>query len=501
MLPFFLTKHFMSLQLFPKLFFHIYYKNFFILLFLSVSLWGQNQNDEFIKFINEYRINKDVPSIAAGISQNGKILWMGSSGFINLENYVSANVNSVYRIASISKSITAVAIMQLVERGKIKLDTDIRSYLSYYPKKRWTITVRHLLNHTSGIRTYKGPDEIHSKTNFPTIKSSVLYFAYDSLQYEPGTKYLYSTLTYNVLAAIIETVSGQSFGEYLKQNIFNIAGMSNSYLDYYNILIPNRADGYQRNEYRKIENAPLADLTIKFPGGGILSSVEDLLKFAIALQSDRLIKQSTLDSMLVPTQLKNGETRNYGLGFTLGIDENGRNYFGHQGGGTGFTSNLIIFSNEKLAAVYLINIRDRFLEDPAMTLTRSMIIKDKIPSPKSSISDRLFSIITNAGIDSALLFYDKSKIDSLSVYQISKEELRLLGYDLSNIRMFKEAITIFNLIIETNPEYADAYIGLGDVFFKDNNMGLALRNYRRGLKFAPKDEYILKMIKKIEQKK
>jgi len=501
MLPSFFSTYFMTLQPFLKPLYRNYYIKAFILLILSASLWGQNQNEEYQKFINEYKLNKDVPSIAAGISQNGKIVWMGSSGHINLENNVPANINSVYRIASISKSITAVAIMQLVEKGKIRLDVDIRSYLSYFPKKKWTVTVRHLLNHTSGIRTYKGPDEVHSKTNFPTIKSSVLYFAYDSLQYEPGTKYLYSTLTYNVLAAIIEAVSGQSFGEYLKQNIFNIAGMSNSHLDYYNVLIPNRADGYQRNEYRRIENAPLADLTIKFPGGGILSSVEDLLKFAIALQNEQLIKQSSLDSMLVPTKLKNGETRNYGLGFNLGVDENGRKYFGHQGGGTGFTSNLIIFSTEKVASVYLTNIRDRFLEDPAITLARSFIIKEKIPSPKKSIADKLFSIITIANIDSALLFYDQSKIDSINIYQISKEELKLLGYDLSNIKKYKEAMVIFNLIIDANPEYADAYTGLGDVFFKDNNMGLALRNYRRSLRFDPKNEYALKMIKKIEQKK
>ncbi len=167
----------MSLQPFLKPVYPKYSKFIFVMFFVTVSLWGQNQNDDFQKFINEYRINKEVPSIAAGLSQNGNIVWMGSSGYINLENNVPANTNSVYRIASISKSITAVAIMQLVEKGKIKLDTDIRSYISYFPKKRWIVTVRHLLNHTSGIRTYKGPDEVHSKTNFPTIKSSVLYFA------------------------------------------------------------------------------------------------------------------------------------------------------------------------------------------------------------------------------------------------------------------------------------------------------------------------------------
>lgn len=491
----------MSLQPFLKPVYPKYSKFIFVLFFVTVSLWGQNQNDDFQKFINEYRINKEVPSIAAGLSQNGKILWMGSSGYINLENNVPANTNSVYRIASISKSITAVAIMQLVEKGKIKLDTDIRSYISYFPKKRWIVTVRHLLNHTSGIRTYKGPDEVHSKTNFPTIKSSVLYFAYDSLQHEPGTKYLYSTLTYNVLAAIIEAVSGQSFGEYLKQNIFNVAGMSNSHLDYYNVLIPNRADGYQRNVYRRIENAPLADLTIKFPGGGILSSVEDLLKFAIALQSEKLIKQTSLDSMLIPTKLKNGETRNYGLGFTLGTDELGRKYFGHQGGGTGFTSNLVIYPVEKVASVYLINIRDRHLEDPAISLSESFFSNDKIPTPKKSLADKLLNTTFTSGIDTTLVLYEKYKTDSVEVYNISKEELKLLGYDFLNTKRFKEAIIIFNMIIENNPEYAEAYTGLGDVYFKDNNMGLALRSYRRSLRFSPKDEYVLKMVKKIEQKK
>ena len=242
------------------------------LLFLTVS-FPQISLYKLNLYTEEYVKRNSLPSVSAGLTEKNKIVWTDYVGSIDLENNVPAEKNSLYRVASISKSITAVAVMQLVEQGKIKLDSDARNYLPYLPAKKWRFTVRQLLNHTSGIRNYKSEEEFNSKINFKSVRDAMMYIGMDSLEYQPGTKYVYSTLAYNLLAGIIEQVSGMSYESYLQKNIFEPLKMASTKLDFYDKIIPNRAKGYQKNSLRQFENAPIADLTIKFPGGGILSTV------------------------------------------------------------------------------------------------------------------------------------------------------------------------------------------------------------------------------------
>lgn len=470
-----------------------------ILILFAVSSHPQtNQNgNKYFEYIQQYYKATNVPSISAGIMQKGKIVWTGSFGYSNLELNTLVNSNSVYRIASISKTITAVAIMQLVEEKKINLDDDVRKYLPYFPKKRWVFTIRQVLNHTSGIRTYNG-DEMHNKINFPNTTDAVNYIGKDSLLFQPGTKYLYSTLSYNLLTAIIEKISGLSFEEYLKRKIFQPAGMTNSFLDKYDLIIPNRVDGYVRNQYREIRNAQLADLSIKYSGGGILSSVNDLLNFGNALLENKLIKKSSLDTMIAQTKLKDGKIIQYGLGIALNNDSKGRFYFGHTGAGTGFVSNLIIFPEQNVISVHLINIRDRNLNNPALNLTE-LLLDNETKLPLYPASAVLLQIIKSNGIDSAMSFFNIVSIDSLDKYDCSKDELKLLGNDLINMNRLKEAIIIFDRIVRDYPEVVDGYLGLADAYYKDKNSGLALRYYRRAKKLDPDNQYIDKMINQIEK--
>ncbi len=465
------------------------------LLIINV-IYPQSVNKKLDQYLSDYYINKDVPSISAGIIHNGKIVWLGAKGFADIENNVQVSDKSVYRIASISKVITAVSIMQLVEQGKLKLDDDVRKYIPYFPPKRWKFTIRQLLSHTAGIRNYKSTGEFESKEYFQSTKEAINYLAMDSLEFEPGTKYLYTTLSYNLVAAIIENVSGISFPEYLKKNIFTPADMHSTYPDFQRDIIPFRVKGYDRNKYRQVQNAALADLSIKIPGGGLLSNVEDLLKFSDSLLKGKLIKPSSLDSMLVPTKLKDGKTVNYGLGFSFNVDESGRKFISHSGTGTGFTSTLLIYPQEKIAAVHLINIRDRNLGEPAFDLASIYMGKETI-KPKKSLADFLFNITINYGIDSSLHAYHKIKSDSLNNFDSANETLLGFGYDLINISKFYEAIKFFKIFTSEYPDYADAFVGLADAYYKDGNKGLALKYFRQAVKLQPINKYANEMIKKL----
>ena len=468
-----------------------------ILIFnVSENSYAQNFKNDLNNFLNEYQTNKDVPSVSGGVSLNGKIVWLGAVGLADIENNVPAKTNTLYRIASISKAVTAVAIMQLVEQDKINLDEDVRTYIPYFPKKKWKFTVRQLLNHTSGIRNYRY-GEFNSTDSFKSMKDAIRTVIDDSLKFEPGTKREYTTLGYNLLAGIIENVSGMSFEEYLSKNIFQPAEMNSTYLEYQPRIIYNKARGYVKNNFRKFENAALADLSIKFAGGGMISTSEDLLKFAQNLISFKLIKSSTLDTILIPTVTKNKDTVKYGLGFSFGIDEKGRKYFGHGGGGTGFTCELIIYPGKSLAAVYLTNVRDRNLDNPVKSFV-SIVLDDNYEIPKKSLADRLLGIYAENSIDSSLVKLEQLSRDSSSTFKIDDDEVILFGYDLISTANYPDAIYYFKYLISKNDKFSKYYVGLADAYYKDGNKGLALRNFRNALNLDSKNKYAQDMIKKIE---
>jgi serine beta-lactamase-like protein LACTB, mitochondrial len=461
----------------------------------SINVFSQNINKKLDQYLTDYYTNKNVPSISAGLSHDGKIIWLDTRGYSDIENKVPATINTVYRIASISKTITAVAVMQLFDQGKIKLDDDVRKYIQF-PAKKWKFTIRQLLSHTAGIRAYKNPAEFDSREFFKSIQDAVNYLAKDSLVYEPGTKYLYTTLGYNLLAAIIENVSGLSYPDYIKKNILEPADMKSTFPDVQRDIIPNRAKGYERNLYRQIQNTALADLSIKIPGGGFLSTSEDLLKFSDSLLKGKLIKLMTLDSMIVPTKLRNGKTINYGLGLEFGIDESGRKYIGHTGGGTGFVSHLLIYPEEKVSAVHLINIRDRNLGGPTFDIA-AIYFGREIKEPKKSLADFLFQITLDYGIDSSIASYREIISDTTNSFNKSLEEQITLGYDLINIQRYPDAAVLFRMLTREFPNDAETFIGLGDAYLKDGNKGLAAKNFRLALRLQPLNSYAAEMLKKL----
>lgn len=349
-------------------------KYFLIVLLLILSCssaFAQKTEVLLDKYLDAYYSAKGIPSVCAGALVNGKLSWTKGVGYSDIENSVKATPKTIYRLASVSKPITALAIMQLVEKGKIKLDDDIRQHVPYFPKKKWNVTIRQILTHTSGIRTYK-PGEFDNTNNFQTIKDAILVYANDSLDMMPGTKYNYNTISYNLLAAVIENVSGLSFGEYLKKNIFEPAGMTSTKLELQAEIVPFRARGYVKNG-DTVKNAPLADLSFKYAGGGMISSIEDLLKLGKAILEHKIISQASINTMCSPTFLPSGERIDYGLGFGFGIDSLKRKYFGHAGGGTGFSSHLVIFPDSNAVFAYLINARDNNLENPALDIANLVL--------------------------------------------------------------------------------------------------------------------------------
>ena len=324
------------------------------------------------RLTDDARVGLGVPGLSAAVSAGEAVVWAQGFGTADLEQQVPVRADTVFRIASISKPITATAVMQLVERGLVSLDDPIQRYVPGFPRKpQGEVRVRHLLTHTSGIRHYRG-NEFGLHDYFPTLDRAIAVFKDDPLEFAPGEKYLYSTYGYNLLAGVVEAVSGRSFDEYLHANIFAPAGMTATLLERPQELVRYRARQYVRGATPLTWlNAPYVDLSVKWAGGGIISTASDVLRFAIALDGGRLLRPDTQDRMYTSARLTSGAITGYGLGWMVS-EEGGRLKVSHSGGAMGGTTYLLREPKARLASVLLANLdnvpRLRELADQLTTL-------------------------------------------------------------------------------------------------------------------------------------
>jgi CubicO group peptidase (beta-lactamase class C family) len=320
---------------------------------------AQEPFDAFSRIIEKARAESEAPGISVAIVQGDRLVWARGFGAADLENNIPARADTVFRIASISKSIAAMAVMQLVERGKVSLEDTIWKYMPTYPKHGdHTITVRHLLTHTSGIRHYHyelGEKE-NTKQFYSVADSSKIYSVHlEPLLFTPGTRFSYSTYGYNLLAGVVEKASGLSYEAFLQENIFAPAGMKDTRLEHPEEIVPRRGRQYRRHR-GSIINAPYVDLSFKWAGGGVISTVEDLARFHIALSTGELLKPETLDVAYTPYSLADGTASHYGIGWRIDRDEQDRTWIFHSGGATGGSSHLLRNREAKMAVAIICNI-------------------------------------------------------------------------------------------------------------------------------------------------
>lgn len=255
---------------------------------------GRAWSTDVAKTVNEYIRQNHILGATVSISMGSDQNWSEGFGSSDIENTVPARADTMYPLASVSKSITAVAALQLVSAGKIDLHAPIQQYCPQFPVKDAPITTWHLLLHTSGIR-HKNAQEDANAIHFSNIVSTFRLFQDDALVARPGVKFSYTSFGYNVLGCVIEGASGLSFVNYLKKNVFEPTGMTLARQDSDQEIIFNRARGYSKREDGTLVNAGIYDTSITVPGGGLMSSADDLTAFARALFANTLLSKDMLD--------------------------------------------------------------------------------------------------------------------------------------------------------------------------------------------------------------
>lgn len=338
----------------------------YLLLFLSfLACNQQDRNPETsiyeIAIIESHRLidslqqHGKIPGIDVAVSINGEVVWSEGFGFADLEHQKPVIPGKTrFRIGSVSKPITAAALGKLMDLGKINLDSSVQTYVAYFPIKRSPITVKQIGGHIGGIRHYR-EKEFLMMDRYNSVSSGIAIFSNDSLLFEPGNQFSYSSYGFNLLSAVIEGASRENFLSYIKREVFSPLGMLDTSPDKNDSIIVNRTSFYQLDSLNNIINAPYVDNSYKWAGGGFLSTTTDLIKFGEAHITPGFLSATTLDELTTSQVLNNGDSTGYGIGWSVLKIENQVRGFGHGGGSIGGITQFMIYPNDKLVIVLLSN--------------------------------------------------------------------------------------------------------------------------------------------------
>lgn len=362
-------------------------------------------SDDVERVISRLIDDQKIPGLSVAIATDNQLRFARGFGNADVENSVPATAETRYRTASIAKSMTAVVVMSLVEEGAIDLDAEVQTYCADYPPKQWTVTPRHLLGHLGGVRHYKNNAEALSTEHFFSLSEALSTFRDDPLLHEPGTKYLYTTFGYNLLGSVAEGASGSRFIKLLRERVFQPAGMTHTVVDDQYALISGRARGYVRPTAARLKglpaghglisgelyNAPLHDTSMKIPGGGLLSTAPDLVRFAIACSTCQLLGDDTCQQMWTRQQTTSGEETNYGLGWRV-AQRSGRKVVSHSGGQAGTSTMLVLVPETGTAVAMMCNLQHAKLRATALEIA-DLVQPPPPPFDYGPVIDKLKSAI------------------------------------------------------------------------------------------------------------
>lgn len=299
-----------------------------------------------------YKANE--PGAAVLVKKQGQVIFRHGYGLADMELGVPVEPDMVFRLGSITKQFTAVAILILAEQGKLSLQDDITKFLPDYPTQEKTITVEHLLTHTSGIKSYTDlPEWFPLLRKDMTLKEIIDLFKDKPMEFSPGERWKYCNSGYILLGAIIEKISGETYEAFLQKHIFDQLGMNHSYYGSASRIIPRRIPGYSKGS-SGFENAPYLSMTQPYAAGSLLSSVDDLAVWNEALLSGKLIKREILEKAFTPYKLKDGTDTGYGYGWSISNYE-GQRIIEHGGGIMGFTTYALLLPEDQIFVALLTN--------------------------------------------------------------------------------------------------------------------------------------------------
>jgi serine beta-lactamase-like protein LACTB, mitochondrial len=314
-------------------------------------------------------LSSKVPGLSVAVAVDGDVVWAEGFGYSDLENRVPITPLTKFRIGSVSKAITSTGLALLYEQGKIDLDAPPQKYVSYFPQKRWPMTVRQLGGHIGGIRTYNYADydpyenEFVSARHYASVREAINIFRDGPLVYQPGTKYLYSTYGFVLLSGVIEDASEQDYISYINDHVLEPLRLRNTVPDYNDAIVSYRSRFYMRKDDGRLVNAPYVDCSNKWAAGGWISTPSDLVRFGSSLV-DGFLKEDTRKTWWTSQKTSGGKNTGYGIGFFVGQDFDGRRIVSHGGGSVGGTTAWVMFPDDDVVIAMNVNMSVSPLSEP-----------------------------------------------------------------------------------------------------------------------------------------
>jgi len=418
----------------------------------------------------------------------GKPIYRKAFGYANFKSHSTFTPATTSNIGSVAKQFTAMTIMMLAEHNKIKYDDAVTKYIPELAGTLSGITLRQLLNHTSGIPDVGDLGIDHPKlTNDEVLKRlSKPGFLVSS----PGEKYRYSNPNYVLLAVVVERVSRERFAEFLLANVLKPLGMVNTFV-YDGSTRAANATASAYDQFGNLAN----DDALMTGGSGMYSTLDDLLKWDQALYTERLVSEPTLAEAFTPARVKEGTTT-YGFGWNIGEQE-GHKYVWHQGATGGFRALIERRLSEKITVIILTNkgnskrleINDAILN---ILSGRSYVF------PKRSIAEMIYEAISKKGFEAAMKTYQTLRAANDSTYDFGEPELNSLGYQLLyGNHKTSEAIEIFQLNTDAYPKSSNAFDSLAEAYEVSGNKELAIKNYQTAVELDPTNLHAVDMLKKL----
>jgi CubicO group peptidase (beta-lactamase class C family) len=328
-----------------------------IALFACISPAQNPDTDAAVtKYVKAEMQRQHIPGLALLVAKDGKIIRADGFGLANVELQVPVKPETIFQSGSVGKQFTATAVMMLVEEGKIGLDDPLTKYFSDAPSAWRDVTVRELLSHTAGFGDY--PKDFDFRKDWTEDELLKLVESIP-LAYAPGTKWEYSNLGFLTLGILIHRVTGEFYGDFLQQRIFQPLGMASTRIISEADIVPNRAAGYRlvKGELKNQEwVAPAMNTTAD---GSLYFSILDLAKWDAALYTEKLLKRSSFDTMWTVAKLKNGQPNEGDYGFGWFIEQrNGHRCIHHDGSWQGFETAIDRYVDDRLTVVALSNLAD-----------------------------------------------------------------------------------------------------------------------------------------------
>src|SRR5436190_15193824 len=302
-------------------------------------------------------LSRITAGVSVAVARDGRVILARGYGMANVEHSVAVTPETVFHIASISKNVLAAVVLQLVDEGKLQLDDDVTKYVPEAPTHGHHVTVRQLLNHTSGIYSFTSLPDAANNERLELTHEQVLGLIKDKpFDFEPGTRWRYDNSAFYLAGMVVERVTKQEYGAYVREHVFKPLGMSSASLCYARMMVPHLASGHEVDGGALI-NAAFMTWKLPFAGGAVCATATDLVKWQAALDSGRVLTPSSLALMRTPTMLADGTTIDYGLGTRLGSLD-GHRVLGHTGSGGGFRNVFESFPDDHLTIVILMNLGD-----------------------------------------------------------------------------------------------------------------------------------------------